>query len=270
MSVRLLTWNVAGRKKLLADQLKYVAGKGPDLVCLQEITRNTIEPWMRGLESAGLNHVAHTISDDHPTQGPRRYGLLIATRKPLKLCSFPSIPWPARLLGVTTQVGLRDCTILTTHIPPGAGNGWVKVDMLEAVADAAKSATGALVLCGDFNCPQQENPDGMVITWGQTIRKDGAFRVQKGYERWDSAERGIIEGLPAAGLIDVPRLTHGAEAEIFSYFDIRKGAVRASRRYDHLFASESLNPTWSEYDDTPRSNGLSDHAALLVDFASLA
>jgi exonuclease III len=53
---------------------------------------------------------------------------------------------------------------------------------------------------------------------------------------------------------------------MYSYFDIRKGRVRASRRYDHLFASSALTPQAVHYDDAPRQAGLSDHAPLVVAF----
>lgn len=138
--------------------------------------------------------------------------------------------------------------------------------MLEAVAANARGTAGEVIVSGDFNCPREERADGTVITWAQRIRKDRSIYIKRGYERWDSAERGILEGLPALGLRDAARTIHGARAEMYSYFDIRKGRVCASRRYDHLFASSGLSPLAAKYDDKPRKAGLSDHAPLVVDF----
>ena len=40
-ALKLLSWNVAGRTKLLGDQIAAVARREPDLVCLQEIRPST-------------------------------------------------------------------------------------------------------------------------------------------------------------------------------------------------------------------------------------
>ena len=264
MSLRVLTWNTAGRKKRLDEQVAYLDGLGADIVCLQEVTGSTAPRLAEGLNAAGLVHVVHTVGADHPRQGPRKYGLLVAARRPLTRLELSEVVWPERLLAVTHE----KCTVLTTHIPPGSTNGWTKIDMLEAVFQNATSISGPRIVCGDFNCPREETATGQVITWGTRIRKDGSAVIRRGHERWEAGERGAIEGLPAAGLLDVPRHLHGPAAPMYSYYDIRKGRVTSSRRYDHLFASPSLNPVKATYDDAPRADGLSDHSCLVVDFSA--
>ena len=196
MTLRIITWNVAGRKKTLAAQLGYLAEKQPQVVCLQEVTPGTVNDLCSGLVDAGLVHVEHTIVDEHPRRGPRRYGLLIAATTPLRRVAVEA-SWPERLLGVSASLAGTACTLFTTHIPPGSSNGWAKVDMLEAVAAMAKGTAGELIVCGDFNCPREERADGTVVTWAQGIRKDRSIYIKRGYERWDAAERGILQGLPA-------------------------------------------------------------------------
>ncbi len=253
---------------MLLDQVAYLDSKQAEVVCLQEVTPGTVRALQAGLREVGFEHFAHTVSPGLSTRGPRRYGLLVASRSSVTPTSIKEVPWPERVLGVETVFAGSSCTILTTHIPPGSSNGWVKADMLEAVATVAATTTGMRIVCGDFNCPKEERTDGSVITWAQTVRATGAVRIRRGYDRWDAAERGIIEGLPSIGLVDVPRMLNGGDAEMYSYFDIRKQRVTASRRYDHLFASSDFKPVACEYDDVPRAMGLSDHAPLWVDFAS--
>jgi exonuclease III len=52
--VVLVSWNVAGRKSRLDDQVERVLELAPDLVCLQEVTPVTAGPWSQRLTEAGL------------------------------------------------------------------------------------------------------------------------------------------------------------------------------------------------------------------------
>ena len=104
MTLRILTWNVAGRRKTLGSQLAYLAEIDPHVVCLQEVTLSTVDDLRAGLVEAGLVHVEHTILEEHPRRGPRRYGLLIASKTPLHRVAVDA-DWPERLLGVSTNVG---------------------------------------------------------------------------------------------------------------------------------------------------------------------
>jgi hypothetical protein len=62
-------------------------------------------------------------------------GLLIASRFPLVYrTSEQKVPWPERVLSVEVTTPNRAINVHTTHIPPGSSNGWLKVEMLEAVS----------------------------------------------------------------------------------------------------------------------------------------
>lgn len=95
----------------------------PDVVALQEVTAYTAEPRREALVSEGW--CSFVISFDlapssfSPT-GPRRYGLVLASRLPLVTHHpgrFP-VPWRERVLTATIDVPDGCVEITTTHVPP--------------------------------------------------------------------------------------------------------------------------------------------------------
>src|SRR6185503_10123682 len=64
--VRLVSWNVAGRTdgptaNRLCAQAEALADERPDLVALQEVTRETIGVWRDRLSQQGLDYCADTV-----------------------------------------------------------------------------------------------------------------------------------------------------------------------------------------------------------------
>ena len=53
----LVSWNVAGRIRRQATQAERVAALSPDIVCLQEVTARSAQPWTEALHAAGLTDV---------------------------------------------------------------------------------------------------------------------------------------------------------------------------------------------------------------------
>ena len=84
-------------------------------------------------------------------------------------------------------------------------------------------------------------------------------------ERWDAAERSILTGLAPYDLADVFRRLHGYGVAEFSWRLKRLGKFRDSR-FDHVFASATLNPVECPYVHAWRESGLSDHSGLEVVF----
>jgi exonuclease III len=84
--------------------------------------------------------------------------------------------------------------------------------------------------------------------------------------QWDTAERSILTGLADFDLFDVYRQIHGYERQEFSYSFTRKGRTVA-RRFDHVFASRSLNAVSCRYLIKLREQGLSDHSPIEVVFS---
>ena len=112
---------------------------------------------------------------------------------------------------------------------------------------------------GDFNSPRREDPDGTVLTWAQ--HPSGELRPLHG-ERWDSAERNVLVNLKSAGLADVFRELNGYAPQDGSWAPSRR--PDRARRFDHILAPPSLNPTRCEYVHAWRTERprLSDHSAI--------
>jgi exonuclease III len=143
--------------------------------------------------------------------------------------------------------------------------------MLEAVLAVVAGASGPRLLCGDFNVPQAETPDGRIVTWAERIHADGvAPQLRSRYcgidgRRWDRAERLVMEGGASRLLVDAYRTLHGYAREDFSWY-LKRGSRRIGRRFDHVFCSPGCADSRCEYLHDVRDRGLSDHSALQLDF----
>ena len=90
--------------------------------------------------------------------GPRAYGVLVGSR--YSLTTVPDIsfdvPWEEKVLSVLVEAPAGKVVLHNVHVPPGSSNGWVKVEMLEAVYAglSCQSRRRHTILCGDFNAPQ--------------------------------------------------------------------------------------------------------------------
>ena len=78
------------------------------------------------------------------------------------------VPWGERVLSVQLHAPERDLRFLSTHIPPGASNGWIKIETIQGLVENLLSNLGAdQTLCGDFNTPQSVSAELDVVTFGQ-------------------------------------------------------------------------------------------------------
>lgn len=277
-SLRLISWNVAGRVHCLEEQVSALIKYTPDLVALQEVRASTAPLLSERLVSGGLIHCVNSFDlapDKDVLVGPRQYGQLIASRFPLCALApdlFP-VPFPERVLSALLNSPWETIKIHNTHIPPGSSNGWTKIEMMEGIYKRLACASPyPRILCGDFNAPQKELPSGYIVTWGQGILDNGKVSFEGTWcdpqgredtnERWDRGERGIFEGLRQYDLKDVFRTIQGFDVEEFSHY-VHK---RHGRRFDHIFASSSLNAVVCKYLHSLREEGLSDHSPLLAVF----
>jgi exonuclease III len=253
--VRLLTWNLNARWRQLPEQLAALAERAPDIVALQEVTARTAPRLRIGLQDLGLVNVLDSFAVSPPWQavGPRRYALIMASR--LSLAPRPSeasAPWPERILSAKASTAGGPLVIHTTHVRPGSSNGWMKIEMLEGVLAAVAAAhPSPQILCGDFNVPQHETAEGTIVTWAQRIGSNEVISMRRAWrgraaDRWDRAERGVMEGGAEKILIDAYRQLHGYGREDFSWYLTRK-ARRKGRRFDHVFCSPSLRLARCEY-----------------------
>ena len=109
--MRLVSWNVAGRKGRLEEQAERVLGEEPDLVCLQEVGPLTAAGWSERLADAGLDVVVAPLP--RVREGSRPLAVLIAAREPGEVVPVEGVPWPERVLAVRTGA----LEIVNVHSP---------------------------------------------------------------------------------------------------------------------------------------------------------
>ncbi len=115
-AVRFLTGNLNGRRKV-DGQLLAIEDRAPDLVALQELTGKSIVLLRAALPDAGLHHVVDSfdLSATWAVVGPRRYGLVIASRFPLTpTASGHVVPWPERMLSSAVSMPNGAVTVHTS------------------------------------------------------------------------------------------------------------------------------------------------------------
>jgi len=259
--VRVVTWNVARRVSRIAEQAMGLAEREPDVIALQEVTRRTVGLWRAALETIALPHVLCSLDDADPRREPanrRSTGVLIAAREDVEPTERLLVPWPETTLAITFG-GVR---VDTVHVP-NAANGWVKVRTLQALREGVGGGPpGPRIVCGDFNVPRREHPDGTVISFASDSHEK--LRADRGVE-WDAAELGVVPGLGDFGWRDAFRTVHGYARREPSWTFRRMGGHDGGWRLDHLFVSPEFDVTGSRYHHGWRDADLSDHAALEAD-----
>src|SRR5688500_10904343 len=128
--MRLVSWNVAGRKGKLDAQAAALVACEPDLVALQEIRSATAPRWRQLLVGSGLRHIADTVD----RLDGRRYCNLIASRWPLDVLPALAIPYPERVLSVQLETSSGTLDLHNAHLPPGVTRGLRKIETFEAIS----------------------------------------------------------------------------------------------------------------------------------------
>ena len=261
--MRLVSWNIGQRRRRTDAQVDAISACCPDLVALQEVNPRELDNLYTGLHSIKLPYILDSFD---PNSSRRSYFNLIASRWPL-LVGVPGfdidIPFPESVLSVTVNSPYGSIALHTVHIPPGSSHGWIKIETFEGLYHGlANVSKHPRILCGDFNSPMDELQDGTVRTWGQSPRTG---KIRPGKTRWDDGERNVIEGLADYDLPDVFRLINGYTFEAHSWF-LKRGKKVIGRRFDHIFASNILNPIWCRYRHDVLQMKLSDHAAIEAEF----
>jgi exonuclease III len=266
MTIRVITWNVARRVSLLAEQAAALASREPDVVALQEVTARTLALWPRACATIGLPHVRTSLGTADPAREPatrRRTGVLIAAREPLGgRPDLLPVPWPETAISACIEIAPAVIEVCCVHVP-NAANGPVKVRTLEAIRAGLEDAPQLpRVVCGDLNTPRRELPDGRVVSFARDSAE--RLRPERGPE-WDAAELGVVPGLRDLGYQDAFRSLHGYGSREPSWTWRQIAGHSGGWRIDHLFASAELRATASTYHHDWRDEGLSDHAPLEAD-----
>lgn len=207
-------------------------------------------------------------ADPKVLTGGRRYGQVLASRwplDPLPLTEF-DIPWAERVLSAVIETPGGAIEVHTAHIPAGESHGWIKIETFEGIHKRlAQASTVPRILCGNFNSPNRETEDGIEVTFGKRIGTDGTLIREKD-GRWARGERGVITDLAQYDLPDVYRMANSYAVQEMSWTRQIWGRQHGGR-FDHVFASRSLNPVQCTYLHDLREEGLSDHSPIEVCFA---
>jgi exonuclease III len=266
VTLRLISWNV-NKRRIIGQQIETLANRQPDLIALQEVTAKNLAAARCAFETIGLHHVADSKVEDAVSH--RGY-VVIASRWPVQRAPHDGPhPLPCAEGTVTAMVDspYGRIELHAVHIPTSANPNRLKIGFLEELhSRLSRPCANHRILCGDFNFPQRELPDGIVITFGERIRKDGSYHIRRGYERQAVAEQGILTGLAAYDLHDVYRRLNGFTAQDHSWAARNRGRSFGFR-LDHILASQSLQPLECRYLHQLREDGLSDHSAIEAVFA---
>ena len=269
--MKIITWNLNSRtnKRDLENQCNYLLAGKFDIITLQEVllaSQDFFKNFFRGMHSVSSFDL---VEDKYVLERNRKIGQLIISKNPIDLLErCNEIPFPERVLSGKTG----NMEVHTTHVPPGSSNGVIKVKHFEGLYNYLSRRKDSLkLLTGDFNSPKLELRDGEIITWGQKLGRSGKPRIainpkwkhQCTGERWDAAERSIIENHTSLGMKDAFREKNDYEELSGSWFT-NQGQ---GRRYDHIFASHQIDIENSFYDHQPRVNKLSDHSPLIVELS---
>ena len=181
------------------------------------------------------------------------------------------MPYAETAITVELATPAGPLRVHNVHIPNGRSHKWKKIESFEGIhRGLSEDPRGAQILCGDFNSPQREFPSGVVATFGQRILPGEIIVSERKRaeppDRWALGERSVILGLEEFGFFDAFRSLHGYENDAYSWVLRRKGKI-SRRRFDHIFASESLRPSSCRYIHGWRRLGLSDHSAIEAEFA---
>ncbi|MBV9535167.1 MAG: endonuclease/exonuclease/phosphatase family protein [Solirubrobacterales bacterium] len=263
--IRLITWNVARRTSRLLDQATALAEREPDVVALQEVTRQTLPLWRHAFELMGLAHIRASALRGDSTGGAsgRRTLVMIASRVTLvDVDRQLPVPRLESALSVLAHASWGPLAVHCVHVP-NAANGWVKVETLQALRRGLETpGPASRVLCGDLNTPRRELPDGTTISFARDSR--GHLRPDRGPE-WDAAELGVVPGLRDLGYRDAYRTLHGYGSRSPSWTWKTIAGHNGGWRLDHTFVSPALLPRACQYHHEWREQRLSDHSALETD-----
>jgi exonuclease III len=252
-----VSWNVAGRVRGVAEQAAALLAAHPDAdaLALQEVRRSAHAAWREALRAAGFDHQHYSAPPENGTP-ERRLGVLIAARTPLRpLPPVDGLPWPER--HAAAHVCGFDLHAL--HAPISAKAERVKVITLERVAHALDGDGPPAALVGDFNTPAYESRAGEVRSFART--RTGNLR--DGFDaRHDAAELGLIPGLTVDGAWrDAFRVVSGYEARDRSWMYANR---KFGYRLDHILVRH-LHVARCAYTHTLREQRLSDHSAIWAD-----
>lgn len=229
--IRVVCWNIRhGGGRRIDDILGRIVRHRPDVLILTEFRNYRAGQQLRaGLGDVGLWYT-------HFVPAPEKLnGVLIAAREFVDAV----LPLNARLEKphMLLEAQVAGINLVGVYMP----NGEAKAPYWEAVVAAARGRAGKPTLCiGDFN------------TGKHFLDEKGATLVSAPY----------MDRMEEAGFVDLWRARNPERRE-FTWFSNAGNGYRL----DHAFASPSLAERVTDlfYSHAERTDGISDHSALILD-----
>lgn len=255
-ALRIVAWNIrAGGGTRVDGIAAQLARWAPDTLVLSEFRGS--EPsrrLARMLAELGWAHQRATASNGQPNER-RENALLVASRWPLRVVRLrPERSEPRRWLAVRVAVPAArggPLTLGALHAPNGAtGRKLPFLDTLLTLVDSWRG--GPALLIGDTNTGRPE------------IDEESPVFSQR-HGQWMESMHAVWP--------DAHRLQHGDHARAFTWYSPNAGnGFRLDEAFLHPSLADrlcSVQHRWGiDGDAKGRRDALSDHAALIVDFAA--
>lgn len=273
--MNVLSWNVngsfppAGSPDRIASQIDWLASLKslPDILLLQEVNPERQELWHKSLQDdlgyRGLTdtinwardldnsngHITAVTEDwelSHNKFGPNESGDGDGQLEEL------DTEFPEKILITDIDHPETNLEVLNIRAVPGSSHGVEKHKIQEIAFDWIEQAgQQPRILAGDLNTPKAELADGQAITFGYDRTTDLRHRGV-------TTELKLLKGLGHFGMVDVFRYLNG-------YQNVDKAETsHDAKRFDHMFASEALDPLTCYYDHDGLKH--SDHAPVIAEF----
>lgn len=245
---RIVSWNIrAGGGKRAGGILAQLLAWQPHTVGLCEFRATDASQWLATeLARAGYRHQLSSVD----LRNPAKNALLLASRDPLQAVTVAAMPrnrerWILARLGSTPGL-----TVGLMHVP-NYTSPKLKYPYLNAILKMISAWEGGpCLLLGDTNCCKQELDE----------EKSQGTRFRREHE-W-------MLGIEKRGWADGFRHLHGDRRE-YSWYSHRNNGFRLDQAYTCprlTPALKRLRHAWGHNPDQPdRREGLSDHAALILD-----
>ena len=247
--MRIVAWNIraGGGRRIegIADQLRRWR---PDVVALSEFRATPPSAWLaEELAAHGLPHQRTTADRHHASVN----ALLVASRWPLRLGWVRAAPAEPRRWLLTRIAAPQPVALGAMHVPNRV-TGRKSDYLASALAVARRWRGGPALLIGDTN--------------------SGRIGLDEEVPTFDRLEDGWIGDLDRAGWADAFRALHG-ERRAYTWYSPNG---RNGFRLDQAFVNRAVRGrlaaaryAWGRPrgDRAARRDVLSDHSALIVDFA---
>ncbi len=250
--MRVLTWNLNFRRDVEA-QLSAAFRHAPDIVVFQEARAASFAALAAGCAERGLLEFRTSVDAIGGAAGPNRY-VVVASRYPLAAADSVASPAPQTAVCAVVHAPAGAFDLVGVYVPTIARIDGVKVPTQHAIRERMRAASQRPhVLCGDFNSPRSESPDGVVTLFTRPVRA-AEF----------AGEHALMGGLFELGLADAFRACNGYELDDRSWYWKNRGRT-GGYRLDHIFVSPHFRVERCWYDHSVRERGLSDHSLMCAE-----